>query len=247
MTMLNTIHFNGYNFKIPQSSLHYGGSFDFQKAFGNINLPWYGKKYSGEKHVFGHSYTGIGTRLDLRLDKNDKPKPGEEPKNRVDKAAYHHDIKYRNAGNDLPLKHQADREMIQELKNIQNPSLGEKFQRALVIKALQSKLKLGFGLPRKAKQDAIDLLKVKPKQNKSKIHADEIHKQFRKPKQLRKMNFRSKDNIWCADLVIMPPENDYKYILTILDGYTKYAWCIPLKHKDGLSVSNAFKDVIKKI
>ena len=44
----------------------------------------------------------------------------------------------------------------------------------------------------------------------------------------------------------MPPENNYKYILTVLDGYTRYAWVIPLKHKDGLSVSNAFKEIMKK-
>ncbi|ESP02101.1 hypothetical protein LOTGIDRAFT_157250 [Lottia gigantea] len=32
-------------------------------------------KYPREKHLPGHNYTGPGTRLDLRLDKNDKPKP----------------------------------------------------------------------------------------------------------------------------------------------------------------------------
>ena len=31
-----------------------------------------------------------------------------------------------------------------------------------------------------------------------------------------------------------------------MDGYTRYAWAVPLKHKDGLSVSNAFKDIMKK-
>ena len=44
----------------------------------------------------------------------------------------------------------------------------------------------------------------------------------------------------------MPTENNYKYILTVLDGYTRYAWYVPLKHKDGLSVSNAFKEIMKK-
>ena len=44
----------------------------------------------------------------------------------------------------------------------------------------------------------------------------------------------------------MPTENNYKYILTVLDNYTRYAWVIPLKHKDGLSVSNAFKEIMKQ-
>ena len=44
----------------------------------------------------------------------------------------------------------------------------------------------------------------------------------------------------------MPTENNYKYILAVLDGYTRCTWVIPLKHKDGLSVSNAFKEIMKK-
>ena len=76
--------------------------------------------------------------------------------------------------------------------------------------------------------------------------AEELHKPFRKPKQLRKIYFRSKDNIWNADLVIMPPENSRKYILTILDGYTRYAWAVPLKTKKGEEVAEAFKSIIKK-
>ena len=76
--------------------------------------------------------------------------------------------------------------------------------------------------------------------------AGELHKPFRKPKKLRKINFRTKDNIWNADLVIMPPENDYKYILAVQDWYTRYAWAVPLKHKDGLTVSKAFIEIMRK-
>ena len=44
----------------------------------------------------------------------------------------------------------------------------------------------------------------------------------------------------------MPQENDYKYILTVLDGYTRYAWCVPLKDKKGETVAIAFKNIMKK-
>ena len=74
---------------------------------------------------------------------------------------------------------------------------------------------------------------------------DELHRPFWKPKQLRKIKFKSKDNIWNADLVMMPAQDEFKYILTVLDGYTRYAWAVPLKHKDGLTVSNAFKKIMK--
>ena len=58
--------------------------------------------------------------------------------------------------------------------------------------------------------------------------AEELHKQ------LRKIYFRSKDNIWNAYLT-MTQENSFKYILTVLDGYTRYAWAVLWKDKKGNS------------
>ena len=111
-------------------------------------------------------------------------------------------------------------------------------------------------LPRASKQEALNIIKstdVKTKHELNKMTklAEELHKSFRKPKHLRKIYFRSKDNIWNADLIIMPQEiskgdKPYKYILTVLDGYTRYAWCVPLKDKKGETVANAFKDIMKK-
>ena len=52
-------------------------------------------KYEGERHYPGFSYLGPGTRLDIRLDENLKPRPGEGPINDLDaKAALPHDIAY---------------------------------------------------------------------------------------------------------------------------------------------------------
>ena len=52
-------------------------------------------KYPGEHHYPYYNYLGPGTRLDIRLDKNMKPRPGEEPKDDLDaKAALPHDIAY---------------------------------------------------------------------------------------------------------------------------------------------------------
>ncbi|ESO92996.1 hypothetical protein LOTGIDRAFT_162020 [Lottia gigantea] len=117
----------------------YFGVGDIQNSLGSLpGFPW--AKYPGEKHLPGHNYTGPGTRLDLRLDENDIPKPGEEPVNRVDAAALKHDILYRNK--DVTFRHQADKQMIDELENIPNPTFKEKLQRALIIKLMKAKLKL---------------------------------------------------------------------------------------------------------
>ncbi|ESO94422.1 hypothetical protein LOTGIDRAFT_175420 [Lottia gigantea] len=106
-----------------------------------------------DRHVFCRRRLHPGTRLDLRLDQNDKPKPGEEPVNRVDAAALKHDILYRNK--DITSRHEADKQMIIKLENIPNPTFKERIQRALIIKLLKAKMKMGMGI------------------------ADEIHKKFR--------------------------------------------------------------------
>ena len=38
--------------------------------------------------------------------------------------------------------------------------------------------------------------------------------------------------------------NYYKFILTVIDIFAKYAWAIPLKNKSGLSITNGFKIVL---
>ena len=38
--------------------------------------------------------------------------------------------------------------------------------------------------------------------------------------------------------------NNYKFILTVIDIFTKYAWAIPLRNKSCLSINNGFKIVL---
>ena len=52
--------------------------------------------------------------------------------------------------------------------------------------------------------------------------------------------------IWNADLIIMPQQNGYKYILTIMVDYTRYAWTVPLKDKKGETVAKVFEETMKK-
>ena len=53
-----------------------------------------------------------------------------------------------------------------------------------------------------------------------------------------------------ADLVDMQSLSElndgYKYLLTCIDVFSKYAWAIPLKDKTGLSVLNALKEIFKE-
>ena len=53
------------------------------------------------------------------------------------------------------------------------------------------------------------------------------------------------DDIWTADLVDVSPfsrsNKGYKYLLTVIDVFSKYDWIVPLKTKPGKEVAQAFR------
>ena len=59
-----------------------------------------------------------------------------------------------------------------------------------------------------------------------------------------------KDETWSADLIdkssLSKYNNNYKFILTVIDIFTKYALAIPLKSKSGLSINNGFKTILSE-
>lgn len=175
----------------------------------------------------------------MRLDENDSPLTDSQPINRIDQAAYKHDLAYRSEN--LEDRHDADRIMIEELKNIPNPTFRERVERAIIIKMLQAKLKLGQGL---TEEQRAGMTKEELEK-----WADEIHKPFKKSKYLLKVKVFHKDDIWSADLIELPPEylgrTSYKFALTVIDLYTKYAWVRKLKNKTGVEVKNAFENIME--
>lgn len=78
--------------------------------------------------------------------------------------------------------------------------------------------------------------------------AEEIHHQVRRKFKRRKVIVTGLDEIWAMDLASMESFTDYnkgyKYILCIIDVFSKYAWCVPLKNKTGSSILKAVKDVV---
>ena len=203
---------------------------DLQQALTKlpISFPW--SRFKGELHLPGHNFTGTGTNLDKRLDVNDTPRNDSKPINRIDEAAYKHDLKYRDHS-DIKSRHQADKEMIEELDNISSPTFRERVERMLVKKALQAKMFIGQGGTSSATSSA--------------TYAEERHKQFRKPRHTLKVKVFNKDDIWSADLIDMPSESGYRYCLTIIDLYTRYAWVVPLKRKTANEVREAFEKTFK--
>jgi len=78
--------------------------------------------------------------------------------------------------------------------------------------------------------------------------AIELHRPARKNYTRRIVNVYGKNDLWQADLVEMIPlskkNNGYKYILCVIDCFTKFAWGIPLKTKTGGEVSKAMSTIL---
>ena len=59
-----------------------------------------------------------------------------------------------------------------------------------------------------------------------------------------------KDECWSIDLIdrsnLSQYNKGYKFIFTIIDNHTKYAWAVPIKNKQGSTITDAFKNIITK-
>ena len=85
-------------------------------------------------------------------------------------------------------------------------------------------------------------------ENKDEVLAAELHKKFRNNKKYLKIKVFNKDDIWSADLIetVNSKNNDNnRYILTIIDLYTRFAWAIPLKNKTSISIKEAFETLFE--
>ena len=65
----------------------------------------------------------------------------------------------------------------------------------------------------------------------------------------RKVIVHSLDHQWQADLADMRSlakyNDDYNYIMTVIDVLSKYAWAIPIKRKTGDYITEAFQTIFK--
>lgn len=80
---------------------------------------------------------------------------------------------------------------------------------------------------------------------------NELHKQARKNFKRRKVLIRGLNDLYQADLVEMQPfsklNKGHRYILTVLNTFSKYLWAIPLKNKTASEVTSAMEGILKKL
>jgi hypothetical protein len=78
--------------------------------------------------------------------------------------------------------------------------------------------------------------------------ADELHKPVRRHFRKRRVLVRGIDAVWAVDLIDMQhyaKDNDnFKFILAVIDVFSKFGWMRALKHKTGIEVAHALNDII---
>ena len=80
--------------------------------------------------------------------------------------------------------------------------------------------------------------------------AEELHKPIIKKFEKRKVYAGFKDNIWGVDLADMQLLSRYnkgiRFLLCVIDIFSKYACVAPLKDKKGISIVTAFQSILKQ-
>ena len=73
--------------------------------------------------------------------------------------------------------------------------------------------------------------------------AGEFHKPIIRKFEKRKVYSTCKDNIWCANIVNMQLickfNKGFRFLLCVIDIFSKYAWVHPLKNKKSITITNS--------
>ena len=152
-------------------------------------------------------------------------------RNELGKACFQHDMAYGDL-KDLKRRTQSDKVLKGKAFEIASNPKYDGYQRALasmVYKFFDKKSK-GAGIKNEIKEN-------------QKL-ANELHKPIiRKFK--KKVYSSFKDNIWGVDLAGMQLISKYnkgiRYLLCVIDLFSKYAWVVPLKDNKGATIVNAFQ------
>lgn len=80
---------------------------------------------------------------------------------------------------------------------------------------------------------------------------NELHKPARKHFKRRRVIVKGLNDLFQADLVEMIPyakiNRGYKYILVVINVFSKFVWCKPVKNKRGQEITAAMKEILTKI
>ena len=78
--------------------------------------------------------------------------------------------------------------------------------------------------------------------------AEELHKPIIRTFLKRTVYSRFKDNIWVVDLADMQSiskfSKKFRFLLCVIDIFSKYAWVVSLKDQKGVTIVDAFQKIL---
>ena len=154
-------------------------------------------------------------------------------KNYLDKACLQHDMAY-SKYKDLNKRTQSDNVLRDKAFEIVSKSKFCGYQRDLASMVYKFFDKTSKG------KDVNFVSNQQP--------ANELHKPIIRKFKRRKVHSSFNDKIWGADLVDMQLISKYnkgiRYFLCVIDLVSKYAWTVPLKDKNVITIVNAFQSIL---
>ena len=212
-----------------------------------------GDKFMPEIHLrqpqFTYSACGPFTKHEQRIQKfKETGDTNYIYKNELDKACFAHDAAY-SYSKDLTKRTVADKILKNKAFDIAKDPKYDGYQRGLasmVYKFFDSKVaspdkkSVGSGAKRVN-------TKIAPQNEQL---AEELHQPIIRKFQKRKVYSAFKDNIWGVDLADMQLLSKYnkgiRFLLCVIDIFSKYASVVPLKDKKGISIVKAFQIILKQ-
>ena len=200
-----------------------------------------GDKFMPEIHLrqpqFTYSACGPFTRHEERIQKfKETGDTNYVFKNELDKACFVHDATYSDS-KDLTKRTIADKNLKNRAFDIAKDPKYDRYQRGL------ASMVYGFFDSKVSENDA----KLIPENEQL---ANELHKPIIKKFGKRKVYSTFKDNIWGVDLADIQLLSKYnkgiRFLLCVIDIFSKYAWVVPLKDKKGISIVKAFQIILKQ-
>ena len=164
-------------------------------------------------------------------------------KNELDKACFVHDAAYSDS-KDLIKRTVADKVLKNKAFDIARDPKYDGYQRGLASMVYKF-FELKVASPDKKSEGSGAKLIPQNEQL-----ADELHKPISRKFKKRKVYSTFKDNIWAADLADMQLLSRYnkgiRFLLCVIDIFSKYVWVVPLKDKKGISIVKAFQIILKQ-
>ena len=157
-------------------------------------------------------------------------------KNELDKACFTHDAAYSDS-KDLPKRTVADKILKDRAFNIAKDTKYDGYQRRLASMVYKF-------FDKKFEGNSVKFI---PENEQL---ANELHKPIIRKFEIRRVYSTFKDNIWGVDLADMQLLSKYnkgiRFLLCVIDIFSKYAWVVPLKDKKGISIVKAFQIILKQ-